>query len=282
MAVFCFSLSVSISCPTSAFRIHRLRKLRILEDGSSKVRINNMGRPPRFFGDDRRPTPHTIPLDSDRPTRAYSAQSPSSTHPHKTNRRRPVDVARCRPACGASSSSSSSGVRASSASDHRLRPTPQRLVSTDRSTPTPTPARRSSMDPKRSAGAVGGGSGLKVANILDRPIAKRTGTSEVGGARCMLSAWSACMGMHASIDRFTLTPTGSPRYLSGEPERLQFPLLRDGAVLPEPRPLHRRPRAQVRLLARSAIFVYTPFTSHLPWRTRLVCIFPLIHLSISI
>ena len=35
------------------------------------------------------------------------------------------------------------------------------------------------MDPKRSAGAVGGGSGLKVANILDRPIAKRTGTSEV-------------------------------------------------------------------------------------------------------
>jgi hypothetical protein len=40
------------------------------------------------------------------------------------------------------------------------------------------------MDPKRSgAGVVGGGSGVKVLSILDRPIAKRTGTSEV--RRCL-------------------------------------------------------------------------------------------------
>lgn len=45
------------------------------------------------------------------------------------------------------------------------------------------------MDPKRSGGAVGG-SGLKVANILDRPIAKRT--SEV--RLVMLFLWGGWDG----------------------------------------------------------------------------------------
>jgi hypothetical protein len=135
------------------------------------------------------------------------------------------------------------------------------------------------VDSRGSGVGSSGGGGVRVLSILDRPIAKRAGTSEVR-LFVFLGVWIVDrrrldrsprkMLLQATHRAFTPSPqrthtrTRTPTDTAGEPERVQLPLLGGGAVLPEPRPLHRRPRAQVRGPPRDGLLLHAFLTGPYP------------------